>query len=90
MGPDLPLGRWTVDLPDEGLAARMREEDGRPHARWETTEERLLAKAFRVRLRPEAGAGEPIWMEVRGRFVGQGLVAFTASVARGMAPIPTP
>ncbi len=80
---DLPQGRWIVDLPEEGLVARVREEGGRPHARWETTGERLLAKPFRVRIRPAEGDGEPIWMEVRGRFVGQGVAEFTAWVLGG-------
>ncbi|HJV22772.1 MAG TPA: hypothetical protein VJ570_08745 [Holophagaceae bacterium] len=87
---DLPMGRWGVDLPEEGIAVRVREEGGRPHARWETSGERLLAKPFRIRLRPLEGPGEPIWMEVRGRFVGQGVAEFTASVfgALGRAPAP--
>lgn len=80
---DLPMGRWRVDLPEEGLTARVREEGGRPHARWEVTGERLLAKPFRVRIRPEEGEGEPIWMEVKGRFVGQGLAEFVAWVVAG-------
>lgn len=75
---DLPMGQWVVDLPEEGLSARVLEEEGRLHARWETTGERLLAKPFRVRIRPAAGEGEPIWMEVKGRFVGQGVAEFTA------------
>ncbi len=80
---DLPLGTWLVDLPEEGLTARVREEGGRPHARWEVSGERLLAKPFRVRLRPASGEGEPIWLEVKGRFVGQGLAEFTAWLVAG-------
>ncbi len=75
---DLPLGDWGVDLPEEGIRARVRFEGGRPHARWDTTRERLLARPFRVRLTPASGEGAPLWMEVRGRFVGQGLVEIIA------------
>lgn len=80
---DLPLGDWVVDLPEEGLTARVLVEGGRPHARWEVTGERLLARPFRVRLRPASGEGTLIWMEVRGRFVGQGLAAFVANLLGG-------
>ena len=80
---DLPLGQWTVDLPEEGLTARVIQAGGRPHARWETTRERLLGKPIRVRLQPQSG-GEPIWMELQGRFVGQGFIEVTASFLRGL------
>lgn len=79
---DLPQGQWEVDLPEEGRAVRVVDRGGRPHARWETTGERLLAKPFRVRLRPKEG-GEPLWLEVRGRFVGQGFFEGTARFLRG-------
>jgi hypothetical protein len=80
---DLPMGGWQVDLPDEGITARVREEGGRPHARWEVPGARLLDRPFRVRLRPASGEGPAIWMEVRGRFVGQGFIEFIAHFRLG-------
>lgn len=78
---ELPTGRWKATIPDEGIAVRILEREGRNHARFDLPEGRISeSKPFRLLLQAVDKEGNvmgaPFEYTMKTRFPGQGLVEF--------------